>query len=78
MALYRQYYCVICKNHAHYPSDTRTKYYCGHCYKVDCFVHVDKGLSPIRKSVPKKKASIKKRKTFPALNKRLFDPDFEP
>lgn len=70
MAKYRQYYCVSCKNHAFYPPDNRTKRWCGACYAAG---NLNWECKPIRRSVERSKAAIKKRKGYLEINKSLLD-----
>lgn len=70
MAKYRQYYCVSCKNHAFYPTDVRAKRWCRACYSAG---NLDDDAPPIRKSVDRSKAAIKRRKGFLEINRNLLN-----
>ena len=65
MAKFRQYFCIICKNHAFYPAYMFQKKFCKRCYdkNIEGLTMEDIEFAiPDRKSVPVSKACMKKKK----------------
>ena len=65
MAKYRQYFCLICSNHAFYPAEAFAKKFCKRCFTTrisHLTLEEIEYATPNRHSVDPKRACIKKKK----------------